>query len=81
LLGHWKNYDELESNLSLDELMTTLSAMRDKEKRDKEFLAAINGIEVTAKEEVTDITELSGKEAESEGFGIGQGIGVLQMEV
>jgi len=61
--------------------MTTLNAVREREKRDKEFLAAINGIDVGTQQEVSDITDLKGREAESEGFGIDQGIGVLQMEV
>jgi hypothetical protein len=80
LLGHWKNYDELESNLSIDELMATLKASRDKEHRDKKFLAAINGVDLDKEEEVNDIAELSGHQAKTEGFGINEGLGLMQME-
>jgi hypothetical protein len=45
-LGRWKNYDELESDLSLEELMATINSMRDREKRERVFIAAINGIDL-----------------------------------
>jgi hypothetical protein len=84
LLGHWKNYDELESNLSLDELMATLNAARDREKRERKFLAAIQGIELDDDEESKepeDITELlNARVAKDEGFGINEGLGFMSME-
>jgi len=44
LLGHWTNYDELESALSLDELLATLEAQRKSRHEEHHFMAAIQGI-------------------------------------
>lgn len=44
LLGIWKNYDELESSLCVQELMQILSSRRELEYEEKKFLAAIQGI-------------------------------------
>ena len=46
LLGHWKDYDELESSLSMPELIATLDAMARIEKRKNKFLAALQGIDI-----------------------------------
>jgi ABC-type iron transport system FetAB ATPase subunit len=79
LLGHWKNYDELESNLCMEELILTVKASRDKEDREKRFLAAINGVDLDEQQEVGDISDLQGREAQREGFGINEGLGFMQM--
>jgi hypothetical protein len=52
LLGIWKDYEELESSLSLPELTSTLNSKRDSEYNDKKFMAAIQGV---------DLDEQSGK--------------------
>lgn len=44
MLGIWKNYDELESCISIEELMAILSAKRELDYDEKKFLAAIQGI-------------------------------------
>lgn len=46
LLGIWKDYDDLESSLSMPELTVTLNAKRDAEYRDKKFLAAMQGVDL-----------------------------------
>jgi hypothetical protein len=46
LLGIWKDYDELETSLSMQELTTTLNAKRDSEYRDKRFIAAMQGVDL-----------------------------------
>jgi hypothetical protein len=46
LLGIWKDYDELESSLSMQELTTTLNAKRDSEYKEKRFLAAMQGVDL-----------------------------------
>lgn len=46
LLGIWKDYDELESSLSMPELTTTLNAKRESEYREKKFLAAMQGVDL-----------------------------------
>jgi hypothetical protein len=83
LLGHWKNYDELESNLSLDELMATLNASRDKEHRERKFLAAMQGVDIDEDaKEPGDVTALmNSKVAKYEGFGFNEGLGFMQQGV
>jgi hypothetical protein len=54
LLGIWKDYDELESSLSMPELMLTLSQKRELDYEEKKFLAGVQGInldEQTGKQE------------------------------
>lgn len=46
LLGIWKDYDDLEESLSMDELIITLNAKRDSDYENKKFLAAIQGIDL-----------------------------------
>jgi hypothetical protein len=83
LLGHWKNFDELESSLSIDELNAILNASREKQERDMKFQAAINGIDVDGEkqEEVPqDISVLQNSRlASQEGFGVGEGLGFLKL--
>ena len=80
MLGHWKNFDELESSLSLDELTALLDASRKKDYEDKKFVAAINGVDLEEQVPVNqDIVDLKGFAANQEGFGVDQGIGVMQM--
>ena len=73
MLGHWKNFDELESSLSLEELTALLDISRKKDREDKKFSAALQGVELDEPaEELRDIAELSGYSASREGFGIGK---------
>jgi hypothetical protein len=44
LLGHWKDYDELESSLSMPELTATLKAMYNAESRKNKFMASLQGV-------------------------------------
>jgi len=57
LLGIWKDYDELESSLSMPELSLTLTAKREQEYNEKKFHAAIQGV---------DLDKQSGKKNEWE---------------
>ncbi len=45
-LGIWKNYEELETSLSIPELMQTLSSKRELDYEEKKFLAAIQGVDL-----------------------------------
>jgi len=45
-LGIWKNYEELESYLSLTELMAILASKRELDYEEKKFLAAIQGVDL-----------------------------------
>ncbi len=44
LLGHWKDYDELENSLSMPELTATLKAMYNAESRKNKFMASLQGV-------------------------------------
>jgi hypothetical protein len=46
LLGIWKDYEDLESSLCMQELTTTLNAKREAEYREKKFLAAMQGVDL-----------------------------------
>jgi len=50
LLGMWKNFDELEENISIDELAVILEASRKKDRQDKEFAAALKGIKLDSQD-------------------------------
>lgn len=55
LLGIWKDYEELELSLSMQELVAILDAKREKDYSDKKFFAAIQGV---------DLDEQTGKKQE-----------------
>ena len=55
ILGMWKNFDELESNISMPELMAILESRRELDYNEKKFLAAMQGV---------DLDEQSGKTKE-----------------
>lgn len=80
LLGNWKSYEELEDELSLDELLATLNAYRDQKREEQKFLAALQGVDLS-ESTPADITHLSGYDAAQQGFGIGMGLGHSVMEV
>lgn len=46
LIGIWKNVEELEEFLTLDELDVIVRAAHDKEHRHNRFMAAIKGINI-----------------------------------
>ena len=46
LLGIWRDYEELETSLSMPELAATLNAKRENDYNEKKFLAAIQGIDL-----------------------------------
>jgi hypothetical protein len=46
LLGIWKDYEELESSMSMPEIMATLKIKRDLDYSQKKFLAAMQGVDL-----------------------------------
>jgi hypothetical protein len=46
LLGIWKDYEELESRLSMPELMAALESKRELDYTDKKFFAAMQGVDL-----------------------------------
>jgi hypothetical protein len=56
-LGIWKDFDDLEQSLSLQELTAILEAKRERDYEDKKFAAALQGV---------DLDEQSGKKKEED---------------
>jgi hypothetical protein len=54
-LGAWKNFEELETSISMPELMIILESVRELDYNEKKFLAAMQGV---------DLDEASGKQEE-----------------
>ena len=54
-LGAWKNFEELETSISMPELMIILESVRELDYNEKKFLAAMQGV---------DLDEQSGKKEE-----------------
>ena len=46
LLGIWKNIEELEEALNLDELKAIVAASREQRHEDRKFMAALKGIDL-----------------------------------
>jgi len=86
LLGRWKNYDELEECLTFEELTAIINALRDKEARENRFMAAIQGIDLdedstsSSQKNLGDIKDVQGHTAAQEGFGVGFGLGYMELD-
>jgi hypothetical protein len=50
----WKNFDELEENITVDELNHILEAAREQEYERKKFAAALKGIDLDGKKRDED---------------------------
>lgn len=46
MLGIWKNYQDLEDSLSMPELTSILVAKYEKDREDRKFLAALQGVDI-----------------------------------
>lgn len=46
IVGKWSDFEELESNLSLTEMLAILSSKRELEYNEKKFLAALQGVDL-----------------------------------
>jgi len=57
LLGIWKDYEELETSLSMPELMITLSISRELNYDEKKFLAAMQGVDLDKNAEKSNAWE------------------------
>jgi hypothetical protein len=63
LLGIWKDYEELETSISMPELMAILQSKREIDYEEKKFLAAIQGVDLdkNKKQEEDPWTKLKNK--------------------
>ena len=57
LLGIWKDYDELETSLSMPELTATLNISRDIDYQKKKFMAAMQGVDLDKQSGKSDAWE------------------------
>lgn len=57
LLGIWKDYEELESSMSMPEVLATLGAKRDLDYQEKKFLAAMQGVDLDKQTNKTNAWE------------------------
>jgi len=46
LIGIWKDYEDLESSLSMPEMIATIGAKRELDYQEKKFMAAIQGVDL-----------------------------------
>jgi hypothetical protein len=46
LIGHWRNFGELEDSLSMPELVAVLEAHRKKNERQQRWEAALQGVDI-----------------------------------
>lgn len=57
LLGIWKDYEELETSMSMPELTATLNIKRELDYSEKKFLAAIQGVDLDKNAQKTNAWE------------------------
>lgn len=75
LTGAWKNYEELEENLTLDDLIRIIDAGRERESRLHKIILASAGINTEGDENDDDITDSTIVGEAGDFFGIGHGLG------
>jgi hypothetical protein len=64
LLGIWKNFEELESSISIEELMQILSITRELDYEEKKFSAALQGVDLDGANESSNGKQRGQKEWE-----------------
>jgi hypothetical protein len=55
LLGIWKDYEELESSMSMPEILSTLGSKRELDFEEKKFLASIQGIDISGEDKEPEV--------------------------
>ena len=72
MIGHWRNFDELEENLSLAELEAILDAERKRQHGINKFNASLKGIDLdaAAKSDKEDPFERAKAKAEARARGM-----------
>jgi len=58
MIGQWRNFQEMEDNLSLDELIAILDAHREDQYQRNKFLAAIQGIDLEGENNKDKVEEI-----------------------
>lgn len=57
LIGIWKNIEDLEESLNLEELEAIVTAARDKEHRTFKAMAAVQGIDIDENEQTDTVAK------------------------
>lgn len=70
MLGIWKNFDEMETNLTIAELETLLEAKREQEFQKNKFAAALKGIDLDEPQSDTPSFEDIKRRAEAKAKGV-----------
>lgn len=65
LLGLWRNIEDLENSLCLEELEAIIKASREKEHRHQKFMAALKGIDLDENDEAKERFEAVKRRAEA----------------
>lgn len=89
MAGNWRNFEQLEDDLTLEELTTLAKTIYDRTNEDRRFLAALQGVDLYENKQPdvdddddwdgkNDIAGLKGWTAEKDGFGIGMGLGYTE---
>jgi len=73
LLGIWKDYNQLETSLSMPELMVTLASKRESDYQEKKFLAAMQGVDLEEGQQKEDQWEAMKARVAAKESGIGNG--------
>lgn len=55
LLGIWKDYAELESSMSMPEILSTIGSKRELDFEEKKFMASIQGVELKGADEEDEV--------------------------
>lgn len=70
LLGHWKNFDELEEALTVAELNAILEAARQRQEREWRFAASLQGVKLPESSDNEDPVERAKRRAAAERAGV-----------
>lgn len=80
MLGHWRNVEELEESLTLEELVWTVEAARKRDERQNKFLAALKGINLDDDGEETLTAEEKVEEMKRKAAGRAKGMSDDEIE-
>lgn len=72
MLGHWKNFEDLEESLTIDELNAILDAARERQEREWRFAASLKGIDLPSSDGGEDPVERAKKRAAAEMAGVSE---------
>lgn len=85
-IGQWRNFEDLEECLTLDELVETYIGLRESDNRIIEGMARMWGVEMQSggidqqeEDEIRDIVSSPVQDSSGEQFGVGFGLGHMEI--